>query len=178
MKRENKDNMRLQNMKAGETTEQIKLFTWAKTREDIIPELRLMYHVPNEGKRSAGGGQILKAAGLRAGVPDVCLPVARFGFNALYIEMKYGKNKPTAAQKEYMAALEAEGARVAVCYSADEAREVIRQYLSRADGFNLVNCEDAPHMTDGCLGVEINDASGAFGFIPCNKCKYHISERG
>ena len=99
MKGENKDNMRLQNMKAGETAEQIKLFTWAKTREDIVPELRLMYHVPNEGKRNAGGGQILKAAGLRAGVPDVCLPVARFGFNALYIEMKYGKNKPTAAQK-------------------------------------------------------------------------------
>ena len=91
--------MRLQNMRAGETTEQIKLFNWARMYEDIIPPLRLLYHVPNEGKRSQGGGQILKAAGLKSGVPDVCLPVARKGYNALYIEMKYGKNKPSAGDK-------------------------------------------------------------------------------
>lgn len=87
--------MKLQNMRASETTEQIKLFNWARVYEDIIPELRLLYHVPNEGKRSQSGGQILKAAGLKAGVPDVCLPVARRGFNSLYVEMKFGKNKPT-----------------------------------------------------------------------------------
>lgn len=66
--------MSIQNMKRSETTEQIALFNWAKRTESILPELALMYHVPNEGKRSNGG--ILKAAGLKSGVPDICLPVA------------------------------------------------------------------------------------------------------
>ena len=58
--------MSIQNMKRSETTEQIALFNWAKRTESILPELALMYHVPNEGKRSNGG--ILKAAGLKSGV--------------------------------------------------------------------------------------------------------------
>lgn len=163
--------MKLQNMKRGETTEQIKLFNWAKSYEDIIPELKLLYHVPNEGKRSQAGGQILKAAGLKAGVPDVCLPVARRGFNSLYIEMKYGNNKPTKAQKEFMDALKGEGAKVAVCYSTEEAREMIRWYLSPADGFNLVNCEHAFRTFKGCEGVNVS-------FAPCDKCKNHIDAKG
>lgn len=93
--------MSMQNMKRSETTEQIALFNWAKRTESILPELALMYHVPNEGKRSNGG--ILKAAGLKSGVPDICLPVANNGFHGLYIELKFGKNKATKAQEEYMA---------------------------------------------------------------------------
>lgn len=93
--------MSIQNMKRSETTEQIALFNWAKRTESILPELALMYHVPNEGKRSNGG--ILKAAGLKSGVPDICLPVANNGFHGLYIELKFGKNKATKAQEEYMA---------------------------------------------------------------------------
>lgn len=85
--------MSMQNMKRSETTEQIALFNWAKRTESILPELALMYHVPNEGKRSNGG--ILKAAGLKSGVPDICLPVANNGFHGLYIELKFGKNKAT-----------------------------------------------------------------------------------
>ena len=163
--------MRLQNMRASETTEQIKLFNWAKTREDIIPELRLLYHIPNEGKRSQSGGQILKAAGLKAGAPDICLPVARGGFNALYIEMKYGSNKPTKAQRDFMAALEEAGAMTAVCYSAEAAREVIRNYLSPAEGFNLVNCEDAIRTVKGCEGYD----KERLPFAPCDKCKHHTN---
>ena len=87
--------MSIQNMKRSETTEQIALFNWAKRTESILPELALMYHVPNEGKRSNGG--ILKAAGLKSGVPDICLPVANNGFHGLYIELKFGKNKATKA---------------------------------------------------------------------------------
>ena len=74
--------MSMQNMKRSETTEQIALFNWAKRTESILPELALMYHVPNEGKRSNGG--ILKAAGLKSGVPDICLPVANNGFHVVY----------------------------------------------------------------------------------------------
>lgn len=114
----------MQNMKKSETTEQIALFNWAKRTESILPELALLYHVPNEGKRTNGG--ILKAAGLKSGVPDICLPVANNGFHGLYIELKFGKNKPTKAQEEYMAMLKTQGYKTAVCYGAD-AEEKVRK---------------------------------------------------
>ena len=133
--------MSIQNMKRSETTEQIALFNWAKRTESILPELALMYHVPNEGKRSNGG--ILKAAGLKSGVPDICLPVANNGFHGLYIELKFGKNKATKAQEEYMAMLNAQGYKTAVCYGAEEAGEEILAYLTepgRMPKEACVNC--------------------------------------
>ena len=92
--------MNLANMKRSETTEQINLFNWAKRNESILPELALMYHVPNEGKRT--NGNVLKAMGLKSGVPDVVLPVPNGGSHGLYLEMKFGNNKPTKEQEAYM----------------------------------------------------------------------------
>ena len=37
--------------------------------------------------------------GVKAGVPDLCLPVPMNGYAGLYIEMKYGSNKPTAQKR-------------------------------------------------------------------------------
>lgn len=112
--------MNLQNMKRGETTEQISLFNWAERNAHVLPCLSLMYHVPNEGKRT--NGAVLKAMGLKTGVPDVVLPVASHNFHGLYLEMKYGNNKPTKAQEEYMAALRQQGYKTVVCYGAEEAK--------------------------------------------------------
>lgn len=55
--------MKLQNMKRGETTEQITLFNWAENNKHILPCLSLMYHIPNEGKRT--NGAVLKAMGFK-----------------------------------------------------------------------------------------------------------------
>ena len=68
--------MNLKNMKRGETTEQISLFKWAERNAHVLPCLSLMYHVPNEGKRT--NGAVLKAMGLKTGVPDVVLPKSQF----------------------------------------------------------------------------------------------------
>lgn len=69
--------VKLQNMKNSEITEQIKLFNWARSVREFIPELKLLHHIPNEGKRT--NGALLKAAGMVSGVPDLSLPVARPG---------------------------------------------------------------------------------------------------
>ena len=53
--------MNLKNMKRVETTEQISLFKWAERNAHVLPCLSLMYHVPNEGKRT--NGAVLKAWG-------------------------------------------------------------------------------------------------------------------
>ena len=87
-------------------------------------------NIPNEGKRSRLTGARLKEAGLKSGVPDVCLPVARGGYIGLYIENKYGKNKPTENQKRWLRALRAAGHLVAVCYGWEQAKELIESYLA------------------------------------------------
>ena len=161
--------MSIQNMKRSETTEQIALFNWAKRTESILPELALMYHVPNEGKRSNGG--ILKAAGLKSGVPDICLPVANNGFHGLYIELKFGKNKATKAQEEYMAMLNAQGYKTAVCYGADEAKAEILDYLQDPDKMPLSKCLNAPWINGRCDGVPV--VGHMFSREPCRNCEKH-----
>lgn len=120
----------MQHYKSSEETEQINLFRWAAFMENRYPELELMYHVPNEGKRSAVTGSRLKQAGLKPGVPDIVLPVARGGYISLYIELKYGKNKATENQKKWLSGLKQRGHLTAVCYGWEQAKDLIENYLS------------------------------------------------
>lgn len=163
--------MRKQNMKKSETTEQIMLFQWAEREKGIVPALALMYHVPNEGKRSNGG--ILKAAGLKKGVPDVCLPVPSGGFHALYIEMKHGKNKTSYAQEEYMKLLRQQGNETAVCYSAQDAKNRILDYLSldRPGKMHLSECIKAPWIDGKCDGIPM--PGKMFARKECRGCAEH-----
>lgn len=162
--------MKLQNMKKSELTEQIKLFNWAESVKDFVPELKMMYHVPNEGKRQQGTGAILKAAGLRKGVPDIVLPVARQGYHGLYIELKFGKNKPTREQEAYLQALRNAGYQSAVAYGFEQAREIIRHYLRRGKDFDLVNCEEAVKIFDTCEGYDLP-------WTPCRSCPFYKKEQ-
>lgn len=114
-----------------ESAEQQTLFQWAKMASGKWPELELLYHIPNEGKRSYKTGARLKAEGLRSGVPDICLPVARGGHHGLYIELKRVRNsRVTKAQLDWIEALVAQGYVAAVCRGCDEAIELITGYLS------------------------------------------------
>ena len=74
----------------------------------------------------------LKRQGVKAGVPDLCLPVPKNGYHGLYIEMKYGRNKTTQKQEEWLKALQEQGYYVAVCYGAEEAERLIASYLNMA----------------------------------------------
>ena len=114
---------------SSEDNEQMLLFQWAAIAKNQYPELELMYHVPNEGKRSTVTGSRFKQMGLKPGVPDIVLPVARGGYTGLYIEMKYGKNKVTENQSRWLDMLKREGNQTAVCYNFEEAKEVITKYL-------------------------------------------------
>ena len=67
-----------------ESTEQRNLFTWAAMQSAAWPQLRLLYHVPNSGYRTATEAARFRAEGVQPGVPDLCLPVARHGFHGLY----------------------------------------------------------------------------------------------
>lgn len=157
--------MNLANMKKSETTEQILLFTWASRNEDFFPALKNMFHVPNEGKRT--NGPVLKAAGLKDGVPDVLLLVPRNGFCGLAIEMKFGKNKTTASQEDWLERLKKAGYKTAVCYGFLEAQAEIREYLREPGKPPMQFCEEAPKMFNKCLGCHSQDYKNEF----CSSCE-------
>jgi hypothetical protein len=48
----------------------------------------LYYHCPNGGKRSYAEACKFKAMGVKAGVPDICIPIPRSSHHGLYIELK------------------------------------------------------------------------------------------
>ena len=70
-----------------EHQEQAALMGWVKKNEHKWGgALRVLYAIPNQGARNPNGdGQRKRREGMRAGVPDVCLPVARkwFAFTRL-----------------------------------------------------------------------------------------------
>ena len=92
-----------------------------------------VFAIPNGGKRNAAEAAHLKRQGVRAGVPDLCIPVARGRYHGLYIEMKVGRNKPTALQAEWIRRLRENGYAAAVCWGADSAIETLRRYLDLYD---------------------------------------------
>lgn len=119
-----------QTRKNPEEEEQITLMEWAELQKGRYPELALLYHVPNGGARAKTTAARLKAAGVKAGVPDLCLPVARGGFHGLYIELKTGTNKTTERQNQWLDALSRQGYKTAVCYGWVEASQTIKDYLT------------------------------------------------
>ena len=112
-----------------EAYEQELLFQWAELQAHKYPSLRMMYHIPNGGSRNKLEAYNLKKQGVKAGVPDICLPYPCGGYHSLYIELKYGKNKPTPEQTAWLTALSALGHKTAVCYGWESASKVIINYL-------------------------------------------------
>lgn len=89
----------------------------------------LIWAIPNGGQRNAIVASKLKAEGVLAGVPDLFIATARNGYHGLFVEMKAGKNKPTAEQTAVMLDLYAENYKCEVCYSLDEFMNVVDTYL-------------------------------------------------
>lgn len=118
-----------------EAEEQVALFRWAADFAKIkYPELDLLYHVPNGGSRNAIEARHLRQQGVKAGVPDMCLPVARGKWHGLYIELKAGKNKTTQLQDMWLENLRKQGYVAEVCYGWRQAAEVLEVYLNMGKG--------------------------------------------
>jgi hypothetical protein len=115
---------------SSEHAQQTALFAWAALPEirAKYPGIDLMFAVPNGGERNLKVASNLKAEGVKAGVPDVLLPVPLNGQHGLFIEMKWGTNKPSAEQSVWLSRLAGHNYRVAVCWSFDAARQTIIAY--------------------------------------------------
>ncbi len=120
-------------LRRTEHDEQRDLFTWIL----MLPSghlARLAFAVPNGARTSISVAKRLKAEGLRAGVPDIVLPVARGNCHGLMIEMKRegGHDSDLAAnQRNWRDALAEQGFRVVVAFGFEQARTAILEYLNQ-----------------------------------------------
>ena len=116
--------------KLTEHDEQKRVIAWAEQMSLKWPALKLLYAVPNMGKRTIGAAKYLIAEGMRKGVPDLVLPVPKNGYGALYIEMKRKGGRVAPEQEAWRLALNKAGNLAVVCWSADEAIKVLTEYLN------------------------------------------------
>jgi len=116
-----------------EGQEQAALLTELRIR---LPEVAdLIFHVPNGGHRVKAVAAKLKAQGVKAGIPDLVLPMARGGYFGLYIEFKATPPYDAAisdSQHERIRKLNAQGYLAVVCRGHFDAMEQIRAYLRLA----------------------------------------------
>jgi hypothetical protein len=114
-------------MRNGEHQLQVECVRWFRLQ---YPKLAgLLFAIPNGGLRNIKVATKLKAEGVLPGVPDLFLAFpngACFGF---FIEMKFGKNDCTEAQKIMQNILKFEGYEVVTCWSFDEFKNQIEKYL-------------------------------------------------
>lgn len=112
-----------------EQYDQINVISWAKLHEWKWPELKLLMHIPNGGKRDVRTAAMLKASGVKPGVPDLFLPVPRGKYHGLWIELKHGKNKPSELQKQWLTDLQRMGYYAVVAVGFDHAVEHLERYM-------------------------------------------------
>lgn len=152
----------------SENAEQVALFMWANmacnfgltaancassynikgAAQDLkgvpIPELEWLHAIKNEEKSgSVIRGAMSKAAGVKAGVPDIFLPVPTYvwldkkSYHGLYIELKRLKSargsagKASEQQIKWHSYLNSAGYKAVVCYGWEAARNEILAYLGR-----------------------------------------------
>ena len=113
-----------------EHKEQKELIRWAKMLSATLPELELLFAIPNGGERHLLVAKKLKAEGVKAGVPDLMLPVARGGYHGLFIEMKrQNGGRQSKAQRWWKERLKGEGYKAVVCRGCQDAIQTIEDYL-------------------------------------------------
>lgn len=109
----------------SEAAEQVAVIEYCDWRR--IP----VFHIPNGGSRHPREAANLKRQGVRPGVPDLCVPVARGGYHSLYIEMKAEEGgRVSDAQRDWIALLTAEGHLAKVCRGASQAIALIDRYMA------------------------------------------------
>ena len=113
----------------SEAEEQMAVVKWAELMSHKHPCLKWLYHTPNGGSRNIAEAANLKRMGVKAGVPDLCIPYPSKGYHGLYVEMKTDKGRLSAAQRDYIDFLTEQGYKAVVCHGAEEAIGEIWGYV-------------------------------------------------
>lgn len=127
--------------------EQVLVFDWLyRVQPDYYDDFSA---VPMGGLRNTKTAISLMAEGAKSGYPDIVCDVPMGVYHGLFIEMKWGGNKPTDIQIKTLNRKTERGYFACVCYSHNEAIEVITEYLTLAAGGVMTWAKN----TDLWLGV-------------------------
>jgi hypothetical protein len=107
-----------------------------------VPELHLLFAIHNQGHGDRIRGAQAKAEGVKAGVPDIMLPVRRihklpypeshlnYEYAGLFVELKkLKKGVVSVDQKDWVKELSEQGYAVSICKGWIEAVNTIAGYL-------------------------------------------------
>lgn len=120
----------------SEHAHQTALFAFFRTHRELYPETKWLFAIPSGGHRSKSQAAILKAEGLKAGIPDMCLAIRRGTWPCLWIELKIpakdGKREGRVSdeQKMWLGHFKSQGMATMVCYGWEHAKDIIIQYLN------------------------------------------------
>lgn len=133
---------------AGRTehSQQVALFAQAALHIYKYPQLKWLFAIPNANSHK------MVSEGVRAGVPDICLPYPKWTYRlpsvdnptgkymmylaGLYIELKIESRRTeknggcSQDQLEYLDYLNDAGYKAVVCYGWQDAWRVIEEYLN------------------------------------------------
>lgn len=113
-----------------EETEGVNFMKRIMVQPPAVRDLMLrIAHVPNGGLRGMREAKLFKAQGVRPGVPDYVLPLARNGFHGLYIELKAGHGTLEPEQRAELERLVADGYCACCAWTADAAYTALAGYL-------------------------------------------------
>lgn len=113
-----------------EGTEQVALMRWLECRFQAA--YAVTWHTPNGGRRDKVTAAKLKAQGVKAGIPDLQLAMARGGYFGLFIEFKATPPhdaEVSKSQKDMLSKLQGQGYLAIVCRGMNEAMAQIGAYL-------------------------------------------------
>ena len=107
-----------------EHDEQVTFIQWCDSHKVLV------FAIPNGSNKSKVAQGRFKAEGLRAGIPDLMIPIARKPYNGLFIEMKRrAKSSTSKAQKEWIIVLKQQGYSAEIAKGCDEAIRITEEYL-------------------------------------------------
>jgi len=120
------------------------VFDWAKLyrmpdHEDLEKNSKLsdyLFAIPNgaflAGNKIQRARQMarLKSQGLKPGVFDLMLNIARNCYYGLDMELKIVNNKLSSRQKEWRDRMDKAGRYTVICYDLDQVKEAIDEYIN------------------------------------------------
>jgi hypothetical protein len=89
----------------------------------------VVFHIPNQGKRSMRYGKGLKDMGMRPGVSDLFIARPSGEYHGAWIELKSSTGRVSPEQKLFLSDMGKEGYFTAICWSIEETIDTIKRYL-------------------------------------------------
>lgn len=115
-------------LKSGQISEETIhkiVMDWVRLNPEIK---RLIFHIPNEGRRSQGYGRLLRDLGMRRGVSDLFIAMPRRNYHGAWIELKSANGKLSEDQALFQLDMAQQNYFVTVCWAVEEAIETIKWY--------------------------------------------------